>query len=474
VQGAVPSGPACVDSHGHPPTKARPMRLMPILTAILVAGLLYLVVLERDRLLAFAQVAPEAEPDEQVAVAAPDDTEQAVPVVAMTSTAQPLDQALILRGRTEAARNVTIAAETSGQVVSTPLPKGRFVEQGDILCELDPGTRQSSVDEARARLSEARAQLPVAEAQVPAARATLAEARARLAEAQSRLLSAQAALNEAVINQNAAQRLSQDGFASDTRLANADAALASARAGVTSAEAAVEGASAGISAAEAGVESAQAGVESARAGMQSAAAAVASAEREIDRLTITAPFAGLLETDTAELGSLMQPGTPCATILQLDPIHLVGFVPELEVDRLQLGAMAGARLASGREVRGEVSFISRSADDTTRTFQVEVRIANADLQIRDGQTAEILVASEGTEAHLLPGSALTLDDDGAIGIRSVDADSRARFLPVTVLRDTVDGIWVDGLPDSVDVIVVGQEYVAEGVLVQPTFREADG
>ena len=44
-----------------------------------------------------------------------------------------------------------------------------------------------------------------------------------------------------------------------------------------------------------------------------------------------APFAGLLETDTAELGALLQTGSPCATIIQLDPIKFVGFVPEAEL-----------------------------------------------------------------------------------------------------------------------------------------------
>ena len=36
-------------------------------------------------------------------------------------------------------------------------------------------------------------------------------------------------------------------------------------------------------------------------------------------------------------------------------------------------------------------------------------------------------------AHLVPQSSLTLDDDGRLGVRTVDADSTARFLPVTVL-----------------------------------------
>ena len=199
-----------------------------------------------------------------------------------------------------------------------------------LLCVLDPGTRESTVAEARAR--------------VPEAQARVSEARARLVEAE--------------ISDNAARRLGEDGFASETRVASA----------------------------RAGVESALAGVEAAEAGVEAARAGVAAAEKEFERLQIKAPFAGLLESDTAELGALMQPGATCATIFQLDPIKLVGFVPETDVDKVTVGAMAGARLATGREVRGEVTFLSRSADPTTRTFRVEVLVPNADLLIRDGHT----------------------------------------------------------------------------------------
>ncbi|NIY98565.1 efflux RND transporter periplasmic adaptor subunit, partial [Salipiger sp. HF18] len=52
-----------------------------------------------------------------------------------------------------------------------------------------------------------------------------------------------------------------------------------------------------------------------------------------------------------------------------------------------------------------------------------------------------------------------------------DADSPARFLPVTVLRDTRDGIWVGGLPAEIDLITLGQEYVTDGVPVAPSFEE---
>lgn len=404
------------------------MRIMPLITAAVVSTTLYALVFEREALMAFAQVDPTPDTINEAT-----DTINPVSVVAMTSVAQVVDSAVILRGRTEAARQVTVASETSGLVISEPIRKGAFLEAGDVMCQLDPGTRASQLAEANARLTEARGR-------VPEAQAAVAEANARVAEAE--------------INLNAATRLSEDGFASETRLVSAQAAL--------------EAANAGVQRATSGVTSAQAGIEAAQAG-------VAAIERDIESLTITAPFSGLLESDTAELGTLMQPGAPCGTIIQLDPIKLVGFVPEASVSQVTLGAMAGARLATGQEVRGEVTFLSRSADELTRTFRVEIRVPNADMAIGDGQTAEILVASDGRDAHLLPASALTLDNDGAIGVRVVADGDIAKFMPITIVRDTIDGIWATGLPETVDVIVVGQEYVSDGVPVIPTMREeADG
>jgi multidrug efflux system membrane fusion protein len=448
------------------------MKITPLLTALLVTAGLYMFVFEREALLAFAQGSATGE--ETASAEESDDMAALVRVVAMTSESETVDSAVVLRGRTEATRSVEVRAETSGQVISDPLRRGSFVEAGDLLCELDPGTRQSALDEAQARLTEALARLPEAQSRVPAAEAALLEARARVGEGEARLMEARARLQEAEINRNAARSLSEDGFASDTRVANADAAFESARAGVTSAEASLQGIESQIISAEAGVEGAIAAVESARAQIQSAEAAVASAEREIGRLTIYAPFDGLLESDTAELGSLLQPGGLCAEVIQLDPIKVVGFVPEAELDKITVGARAGARLASGREVVGEVIFLSRSGDETTRTFRLEIEVSNTDLSIRDGQTADILVQADGQSAHLLPQSSLTLDDDGRIGVRTIGDGNVARFVPVTIIRDTVEGVWVAGLDPVVDIIVVGQEYVVDGVRVEPTFRGENG
>ena len=409
------------------------MRLVPILIAMLVSALIYAFVFERDRLLALLpQPAPEgagANSPQSVPGESVRPEEAAMRVVVQRSEAREVDSAVILRGRTEADRIVELRSETSGLVISEPLRKGAFVDRADVLCRLDPAEREAVLQQARARLAEAKTRVPEAEARVE-------EARAQLAEAE--------------INYNAAENLLGSGFASQTRVANTRAA---------------------VSSAQAAVQSATSGLAAARAGIDSARAAVAGAEQEIRRLTIEAPFSGVLETDTAEIGSLLQPGALCATVLQLDPITLVGFVSEMQVARVERGASATARTASGQNVTGEVSFLSRAADDTTRTFRVEIEVPNPDLTVRDGETAEISISAEGKTAHLLPQSALTLNDEGTLGLRVVDADSRARFVPVTLLRDTPNGVWLTGLPDTAEVIVIGQEYVSDGVPVRPSYQE---
>ncbi|MFK7881351.1 efflux RND transporter periplasmic adaptor subunit [Roseobacter sp.] len=420
------------------------MRIFSILAALVVSAALALFILDRPRLVALfagdvTRTQETADPETDVA----DNAEKTslVKVVVQKSVARQIDTAVELRGQTEAARTVDVRAETSATVVSPPLRKGTRVETGEMLCQLDEGTRGTALAQARAQLEEARARVP---------------------EAEARLNQSIAQLEEAKINQNASTKLSAGGFASTTRVANSDAAVATA---------------------EAGVESARAGLQASQSGIQSAQAGVASAEKEIERLTITAPFGGLLESDTAELGTLLQAGSLCGTIIQLDPIKLVAFVPETEVARISLGAQAVARLVSGgtaltggpeargSEVRGHVTFLSNSADPTTRTFRVEIEVHNSDSKIRDGQTAEILISAEGATAHLLPQSALTLNDEGTLGVRTINADAIVEFHPVALMRDSVDGVWLTGLDETVNVIVLGQEYVIAGVQVAPTFRE---
>ena len=258
---------------------------------------------------------------------------------------------------------------------------------------------------------------------------------ARMTEAQARVAEAAARMDEARVNFETTQRLSEEGFSAQNRVATAEAALQAARSGV---------------------EAAQAGVESAQA--------------ELDRLTIKAPFGGVLEANSAETGSLLSAGGLCARVIQLDPLLVIGYAAETQVDRLAVGALAGARLSNGVEVVGQVTFLARSSDPATRTFRVEVTVPNTDLALRDGMSADILIAATASRGHLVPGSALTISNEGVLGMRLVDDTNHTFFAPVTVVRDAPQGFWVSGLPTLADVIVVGQEYVTDGIEVRVTRR----
>ena len=417
------------------------MRIISLITAVLVVSILYVLVFERDVLTGFSNGkniadltgdlgnGPELSNEDNFIFPTKDIIKKIISVVVVESTAKTIDSSVILRGETAAARLVEVRSETSGQVVNEPLRKGMAISQGQILCGLDPGTRQASLADAVAGLAEARARVP---------------------ETQAKLNEAQARLTEAKINFNAANKLSEGGYASETRVASAKAS---------------------VRAAEAGVASATAGFETTRSRIQSAEASVAIAKKEIERVSLKAPFSGILETDTAELGTLLQPGALCAEIIQLNPIKFIGFAPETELNRIVKGSSAIAKLINGKEIQGKVTFISRSADQTTRTFRVEIEADNSDLSISKGQTSEILIASDGTQAHLLPQSALTLDDNGALGVRTVDDASKVLFVETDIIRDTMKGVWLKGLPERTNVIIIGQEYVTDGVEVKQIFQE---
>jgi len=163
----------------------------------------------------------------------------------------------------------------------------------------------------------------------------------------------------------------------------------------------------------------------------------------------------------------MQVGSRCATIVDPDPMRVVGFAPEFRIGDLNVGSSGSALLATGERVQGSVVFIAQTADAATRTFRVELAVPNPNYNLRDEVTAEITIPLGTQPAHTLPSSALTLNDDGEIGLMLVEG-GKATFRAVEILRDDGTGVSVSGIGDRAEIIVVGQEYVSEGTPVRTT------
>ena len=86
--------------------------------------------------------------------------------------------------------------------------------------------------------------------------------------------------------------------------------------------------------------------------------------------------------------------------------------------------------------------------------------------LRSGVTANINIPLQAQPAHRVPTTILALNSEGELGVRIVENDAVVRFVPVILLSDDGEEVWVAGLPEPANVIVLGQEFVAEGTRVR--------
>ncbi len=214
-------------------------------------------------------------------------------------------------------------------------------------------------------------------------------------------------------------------------------------------------------------------IADAKAKLETAKANAIQAQVNRDNLKIKAPFDGVLDARPVEIGDFMQRGDVCGRVLDLNPLLVTGQVAEDSVAAIRSGSQVIASLATGEQVQGSVRFVERNADQITRTFRMEALIPNDDLALRSGLTARLNVPVGVAKAHLVNSSLLALDDDGNIGIKIVDENKAARYLPVEIIGDQAEGVWILGLPDNATLITIGQQYVTDGETVQVVVETQD-
>lgn len=200
---------------------------------------------------------------------------------------------------------------------------------------------------------------------------------------------------------------------------------------------------------------------------KAASAALAAAEAERERGVITAPWAGIITDVPTQVGQPMSPGKEIAQLVALDPMLAIVEVSERKLGGLSVGGIAEIRLVTGQTAQGRVRHVAKTASPATRTYRVEVEIANPDGAIPDGITTEVAIPLAAVAAVQVPRSSLTFSSAGELGVRIVNADNRVEFIKVALIADAQDMMWVDGIADGARVIVQGQDFVREGQRVEP-------
>ena len=187
---------------------------------------------------------------------------------------------------------------------------------------------------------------------------------------------------------------------------------------------------------------------------------------ELNRTEVKAPFRGYIEK-IIKPGNYINRGEICAVIIELDPVTFIAEVPEAEIKTIVKGQNVSMQLVTGEIINSRLSFVSKSATPSTRSFRVEAEVENPNGLIRDGITATMQINTNKILATKISPSIMLLSDAGSLGVRIVNDDAIVEFIPIKILEDTQDGIWITGIQNSSNLIVRGQGYVENGQRVIP-------
>lgn len=206
-----------------------------------------------------------------------------------------------------------------------------------------------------------------------------------------------------------------------------------------------------------------------QARLETAKAQLRRQDLNLQRTRIVAPFGGVIENLQMNVGDYATRGAVCATLIDLDPMLVSADVTEAEVDNIEVGNVVSGTTSTGAHIEGKLTFIGNQSDPMTRTYPIEITIENEDYSLRSGLTTTARIQLGEVDAHKVTPALFTLNDAGDFGVRTIGENDVVEFFKVVIIEDTPDGVWVTGLPDTVQLITVGQEFVLTGQAVDPIY-----
>jgi len=289
---------------------------------------------------------------------------------------------LTLSGNIEAHESL-ISFKVQGRIIALPIDEGQQVEQGALLARLeDADFRQKvRIDEAAVAVRQSNLAL------------TLAGTREQEVKAsQQAMIDAQADLAEKRLDNNRAQQLfakdeisAQDRDLAATALKRSNATFMAAQQRYNEA---VEG-------------SRKEDIAIARANLTEADANLGLSRIDESYTTLRAPSAGVITVREAELGEVVQPGSPVITLADLDHIWLRAYIAETDLGRIHWGQDATITTDTypGKQYHGRISFISSDAEFTpksvqtteervTLVYRIKIDIDNPNHELKPGMPAD--------------------------------------------------------------------------------------
>jgi len=200
--------------------------------------------------------------------------------------------------------------------------------------------------------------------------------------------------------------------------------------------------------------------------LQTAKAEMEEARIAMEHTEIRAPFEGVVLSSDIELGTYVEVNGEVATIVDNDPLVISVRIPQHNISNVKMGRSASIKFATGEQRDGKVSYVAPRADVDTRTFRVEIEVDNPDGEIPSGISAEAKIPTGSVMAQFVSPAALSLDDKGVLGVKTVDKNNKVEFHAAKIVRSDVGGVWLTGVDDNARIITIGAGFVRVGEKVR--------
>jgi RND family efflux transporter MFP subunit len=214
-------------------------------------------------------------------------------------------------------------------------------------------------------------------------------------------------------------------------------------------------------------------IDAARAGVRQAQASRDLARTTLGRQGVYAPISGLVSARMTDPGESAGPGEAAFTLVDVSSVYIHAVLGEADVDRVRPGqrATVTVRSVGATALTGRVVDVNPGSLRGQRNFVARILLQNPNEVLRPGMSAEVsLLVGENAGAVLVPVDAIVEDRDKRLVYAVIDG--KIDILPVQVgSRDAGRAEITDGLQAGTQVVVAGQNDLAEGQPVQPVQRE---
>lgn len=190
---------------------------------------------------------------------------------------------------------------------------------------------------------------------------------------------------------------------------------------------------------------------------------------QIDMAKITSPINGTVESVPLKVGQMASPGVPASSIrvINMSNAKISADVSENFAARIKNGDDAIVRFPDlGKEFDSRLNFTSRFIDPTNRTFKVECRIVERDVELRANMIAYVKIKDYvNDKAFCIPVNFVQSSQDGKFIYVAVEKGnqwmaSRRMIKPGMDYNGIVE--ILDGVAEGDKVISSGYQNIKEG------------